>query len=472
MMNKFMDENFLLKNSIAINLYKTYAKDMPIIDYHCHINPKEILENKRFNNITEAWLYGDHYKWRAMRAFGIDEKYITGDVSDYEKFLAYAKTIEMAIGNPLYHWTHLELQRYFGVHEVLNEKTAPSIWKKVNEMLKSDGFRVQEIIKKLNVEIICTTDDPTDSLEYHKKIKDYENFNVKVLPAFRPDKALGIEKEGFVQYVAKLGQVCDKNIDSLSELVEALKIRIKFFHENGCRVSDHALGYVPCIEASEEEVSKIFVKALNGEKAEDCDEDKYKFYLLNFLGKIYSKLGWTMQLHINALRNTNTKMFNKIGPDAGYDTINDSFVARKLTKFLDSLEKENSLPKTILYSVNSNDNYILAAIAGCFQGDGIKGKVQFGAAWWYNDTKDGMLSQMKTLANVSLLSTFVGMLTDSRSFLSYTRHEYFRRILCNMIGEWAENGEVPCGEEPNGMELLGKIVQNISYYNAKNYFRM
>lgn len=462
-----MDEKFLLTNPTAINLFNNYAKDMHIIDYHCHINPKEIFENKKFNNITEAWLYGDHYKWKAMRALGIEEKYITGDAEDYDKFLAWAKTISMSIGNPLYHWTHLELQRFFGVYEVLNEKTAPAIWEKVNALLSGEGYRVRDLIKNSKVDIICTTDDPTDSLEYHKKIKESKDFDVKVLPAFRPDKALVINKIDFTIWVKKLGEVSGKNINDYSTLLEALEIRIRFFHENGCRVSDHALDYVPYLEASKEEVTKIFTKALNGEEVSLDDEKKYKTFTLNFLGKMYSKLGWTMELHLNAFRNANTRMFNKIGPDTGYDAINDSDVTYPLIKFLDSLEKEDSLPKTILYSLNPNDNYTLGAIIGCFQGSGILGKIQLGAAWWYNDTKDGMLAQMKTLSNVGLLSTFLGMLTDSRSFLSYTRHEYFRRILCNMLGEWVEDGEIP-----DDMEFLGKIVQNISYYNAKNYFGM
>lgn len=466
-MKKFMDEKFLLTNPTAINLFNNYAKDMHIIDYHCHINPKEIFENKKFNNITEAWLYGDHYKWKAMRALGIEEKYITGDAEDYDKFLAWAKTISMSIGNPLYHWTHLELQRFFGVYEVLNEKTAPAIWEKVNALLSGEGYRVRDLIKNSKVDIICTTDDPTDSLEYHKKIKESKDFDVKVLPAFRPDKALVINKIDFTIWVKKLGEVSGKNINDYSTLLEALEIRIRFFHENGCRVSDHALDYVPYLEASKEEVTKIFTKALNGEEVSLDDEKKYKTFTLNFLGKMYSKLGWTMELHLNAFRNANTRMFNKIGPDTGYDAINDSDVTYPLIKFLDSLEKEDSLPKTILYSLNPNDNYTLGAIIGCFQGSGILGKIQLGAAWWYNDTKDGMLAQMKTLSNVGLLSTFLGMLTDSRSFLSYTRHEYFRRILCNMLGEWVEDGEIP-----DDMEFLGKIVQNISYYNAKNYFGM
>ncbi len=466
-MKRFMDENFLLTNTTAENLYHNYAKDMPIIDYHCHINPKEIYENKQFKNITEAWLYGDHYKWRAMRAVGIDEKYITGDSNDYDKFMAWAKTVPLSLGNPIYHWNHLELQRYFGIYDVLNEKTAPFIWEKTNSLLSSEGLRVRDIIKKSNVKIICTTDDPTDSLEYHIKLKEDKSFDVNVLPAFRPDKALEINNKGFLQWVKKLEQISQSVIKDYNKFLIALESRINFFNSVGCKVSDHALDYVPYAETSIEEVSLIFSKALNGETISFEEETKYKTYTLRFFAKQYAKLNWVMQLHINAFRNNNKRMFDKMGPDTGFDSINDNNIASPLSKLLDSLEIDNSLPKTILYSLNPKDNYVLATIAGSFQGNGIFGKVQLGAAWWYNDNMYGMLDQMKTLANVGTLSTFIGMLTDSRSFLSYTRHEYFRRILCNMLGEWVENGIVP-----NDMELIGKMVENISYYNAFNYFEM
>lgn len=466
-MKTFMGEDFLLSNDTAINLYENYAKEMPIIDYHCHVSQKEIFENKQFTNITEVWLYGDHYKWRAMRSLGIDEKYITGDSTDYEKFMAYAKTISMSIGNPLYHWTHLELQRFFGIYDVLNEKTAPVIWKKVNALLNGDGYRVRDLIKKSNVKTICTTDDPTDNLEYHLKLKEDKSFDVKVLPAFRPDKGLGINKPGFNNWVEKLGQVSGSKIKNYDDFLLALENRVMFFNQVGCRVSDHALDYVPYMEASKEEVLCIFLKALNGDIISASEEEKYRTYTLIFLGKLYSKLGWAMELHLNAYRNNNTKMMNKMGPDTGYDSINDSKVSYPLSKLLDSLELENSLPKTIIYSLNPNDNYAIGTLLGCFQGNQVAGKIQFGAAWWFNDNKDGMIEQMKALGNLGLLSTFLGMLTDSRSFLSYTRHEYFRRILCNLIGEWAENGEIPAD-----MEMLGAIVQDICYNNANNYFKM
>ena len=466
-MRKFMDENFLLSNNTAINLYHNYAKDMPIIDYHCHLNPKEIFENKKFKNITEVWLYGDHYKWRAMRSNGIDEKYITGDSSDYEKFMAWARTMPMTIGNPLYHWTHLELQRFFGIYDILNEKNAPAIWEKANALLNSEGFGARELIKKSNVKVICTTDDAIDSLEYHIKLKEDKDFDVKVLPALRPDKAFLINNDTFIPWVEKLGQVIGKTITTYDEFLEALESRIRFFHSVGCRVSDHALDSVTYAEASKEELVEIFAKALREGKVSREEEGKYKTAILQFLGGMYSELGWAMQYHIAALRNNNTKMFKQLGPDTGFDSINDGEIAYPLARLLDSLQVNNNLPKTILYTLNPKDNYVIGTMLGNFQGSEVPGKIQFGSAWWFVDNKEGMIEQMKILANLGLLSRFVGMLTDSRSFLSYTRHEYFRRILCNLIGEWVENGEVP-----EDMELLGSIIQGISYNNAKEYFGM
>lgn len=464
-MKKFMDENFLLSNSESERLYHEYSKNMPIIDYHCHINPKEILEDKKFENITQVWLYGDHYKWRQMRTFGIDEKYITGDGSDYEKFLAWAKTISFAIGNPLYHWTHLELKRFFGVDEVLNEKTAPAIWEKVNKQLSSDEFTVRELIKKSNVKVICTTDDPIDSLEYHIALSEDKSFDVKVLPTFRPDKALGINKETFKEWFNKLEEVVGFSITNFAEYLEALKKRVEFFHKVGCRISDNALDFVPVGNATIEEASDIFAKVLKNGKVSFEEENRFRVFVLKYLGKLYYDLNWAMQLHMNCVRDNNSVMFNKLGPDTGFDSLNDTEVAIPLSKLLDSLNKENALPKTIIYSLNPNDNPTIGTLLGCFQGDNIKGKIQFGSAWWFNDHKIGMEDQIKSLANLGMLSTFVGMLTDSRSFLSYTRHEYFRRILCNVIGEWIENGELP-----DDIEHLGQIVSDISYNNAKNYF--
>lgn len=464
-MKKFMDDTFLLSTDTAVTLYNTFAKDMPIIDYHCHLSPKEIFENKTFNNITEAWLYGDHYKWRALRTNGVDEELITGGASDYEKFLAWAKTVPMTIGNPLYQWTHLELQRFFDVHDILNEKSAPAIWDKVNNKLTGPGFGARDLIKMSKVEVVCTTDDPTDSLEYHIKLRDDSDFDVKVLPSFRPDKGLEINQDGYVQWVEKLGEVSENQISSYDDFLSALQSRIEFFHSLGGRVSDHALNTMMYEETTKEEAAEIFLKGLSGEKVTLEEEKKYKSYTLVFLGKQYARLDWVMQYHIHALRNNNTKMFNQLGPDTGFDSINDGQMAKPLSQLLDALAREDALPKTILYSLNPKDNYVIGSLIGNFQG-GTPGKIQFGTAWWFNDQKDGMLEQMKALANLGLFSRFVGMLTDSRSFLSYTRHEYFRRLVCDLIGGWVENGEVP-----NDMELLGDIVQGICYQNAKEYFQ-
>lgn len=466
-MKQFLDDNFLLGNETAIKLYHNYAKEMPIIDYHCHLSPQEIYENKTFKNLTEAWLYGDHYKWRAMRANGAEEKYVTGgeDASDYERFLAYAKTVPNTIGNPLYHWSHLELQRFFGVYDLINEKNAPAIWEKVNAQLSGEGFGARDLINKSNVRVICTTDDPTDSLEYHVKIKEDPSFDVAVLPSFRPDKGLEINRKGFTEWVGKLGEVVGESIDSYEALLNALETRIRFFHSVGGRVSDHALDYVAYAETTKEQAAAIFAKALKGETVSLQEEQQYKTYTLVFIGKLYAELGWAMQFHINAHRNNNQFMLSRLGPDTGYDSINDSAIAQPLVRILDALAAEDALPKTIVYSLNPKDHYVLGTIIGSFQGGGVPGKMQLGSAWWFLDTKDGMIEQMKALANLGLLSRFVGMLTDSRSFLSYTRHEYFRRILCNLIGEWVENGEAP-----DDLELLGGMVQNISYNNAQQYF--
>ncbi|WP_211747449.1 glucuronate isomerase [Paenibacillus sp. Marseille-Q4541] len=467
-MKSFLDEQFLLTNDTAITLFENYAKDMPIIDYHCHLSPKEIYENKTFSNLTEAWLYGDHYKWRLLRANGVEEKYITGDktVSDYDRFMAWAKTIPMAIGNPVYAWSHLELQRYFGVYELINEKNAPVIWEKVNAKLNSGEFGARDLIAKSNVTVICTTDDPADTLEYHVLIKNIPDFHTAVLPSFRPDKGLEINRDGFRSWLTQLEQVAERTIENYGTFLEVLEARVDYFHSVGGRVSDHALDYVPYAETTLEEVVAIFEQARKGEKVSLNDEQKYKTFTLTFLGKLYAARGWAMQFHMNAARNNNTRMHNLLGPDTGYDAMNDSLIAGPLVKLLDALASEDSLPRTILYSLNPKDNEVLAAITGSFQGDGIPGKVQLGAAWWFNDTKDGMLAQMRSLANVGLISRFVGMLTDSRSFLSYPRHEYFRRLLCSLLGEWVEQGEVP-----HDLELLGNMVQDISYRNAQKYFQ-
>ncbi|TWT27757.1 glucuronate isomerase [Planomicrobium sp. CPCC 101110] len=464
-MRSFMDENFLLENDTAVQLYHGYAKEMPIIDYHCHLSPKEIYENKKFKNAAEIWLYGDHYKWRVMRANGIEEELITGSGSDYDKFLAWAKTVPMVIGNPLYNWTHLELQRFFGIYELLNEKTAPAIWEKMNTLLDGEGYAVRDFIRKSKVDVVCTTDDPADSLEYHIKLRDEADFQTKVFPSFRPDKALEINKDGFVDWIAKLQEVSGTTIDSYESFLGVLEARVDFFHSVGCRVSDHAIDTMMYSETDEANAGEHFKRALAGEKVPLEGEKAFKSFTLTFLGKLYAKRGWVMQFHINALRNNNSRMLQQLGPDTGYDSMNDEAIAKPLARLLDSLEKEDALPKTILYSLNPTDNNTLAAMIGNFQGGGIPGKIQLGTAWWFNDTKTGMLDQMQALANIGVFSQFIGMLTDSRSFLSYTRHEYFRRLVCTFIGKWVENGEVP-----DDIEFLGEIVQKISYHNAEEYF--
>lgn len=464
-MKAFMDDQFLLTNKIAVTLYEDWAKAMPIIDYHCHLSPKEIYENKQFANITEAWLYGDHYKWRLMRANGVEESHITGDADDYNKFLAWAKTVPMTIGNPLYNWTHLELQRFFGIHELLNEKSAPAIWEKVNEQLASGRMGARDLIRNSNVKVVCTTDDPADSLEYHQKLLEEGDFEVKVVPGFRPDKGLELNRDSFKDWTAALSESAGIHIDSYDAFLKALEARIDFFHQTGGRVSDHALDQVMFAETTQEEAGAIFKKALNGEKVSVEEEAKYKTYTLTFLGEQYAKRSWVMQYHMHAHRNNNERMFGRLGPDTGYDSMNDEPLAKPLVGLLDALERKGSLPKTVLYSLNPKDNYTIASVTGSFQGGGVPGKIQFGTAWWFNDQKDGMLDQMKALANLGLFSQFIGMLTDSRSFLSYTRHEYFRRLVCDLIGTWVEQGEVP-----NDMDLLGGIVKGICFENAAAYF--
>lgn len=461
---KFMDENFLLRNETAIKLYHDYAKEMPIIDYHCHLSPKEIAENKRYRNITEIWLGGDHYKWKAMRSNGIDEKYITGDAEDKDKFLKWAETVPFTIGNPLYHWTHLELQRYFGIDTLLNPESAEAIWEKCNELLQKEEFTARELIKRSNVKVLCTTDDPIDSLEYHKEIANDSTMDVKVFPAFRPDKAINLNKEGFTDWIKNLGKVVGRDIKNLESLEEALKERILYFDSLGCKASDHAMDPIVFEDGTYEEINIIFTKALNNKELTESDIRKYKTHVMIFLGREYAKLGWVMQLHIGTIRNVNSRMMRSLGPDTGFDTIGDYNFADALAKFLDALDTTGQLPKTILYCLNPRDNEVLATMIGSFQG-GVPGKIQFGSGWWFNDQKDGMIRQMMALSNMGLLSRFVGMVTDSRSFISYTRHEYFRRILCNLLGEWVENGEAP-----NDMDLLKNMVQNICYNNANSYF--
>jgi glucuronate isomerase len=463
-MAKFLDENFLLSNETAKKLYHNYAKNLPIIDYHCHIQQDEILENKQFKNLTEIWLYADHYKWRAMRSCGVDERYITGDANDYDKFLAWAKIMPELFGNPLYHWTHLELQRYFDIYEILNEKNATQIWDKANKILTSGKLNVHDILRKSNVELICTTDDPLDDLATHIKLKD--KTSTKVLPTFRPDRLLNITHENYSQFILRLQDISKIRITNYAQFLEALKSRLEFFASVGTCVSDHGMNYVPYAVTNEDEVNDIFIKAyLNKASIKHEEETKFRSHTLIWLAKEYTRLGFAMQMHMNVTRNNNSRMMNMIGADTGFDAVNDTQIAYPLSNLLNEMDRNNGLPKTILYSLNHNDNYILATLMGCFQGSGTKGKIQLGSGWWFNDQRDGMEEQMKALGNLGAFGAFIGMLTDSRSFLSYTRHEYFRRILCNLIGVAVENGEYPDDEEQ-----LKSLVQNICYYNAKNYF--
>ncbi len=464
-MKTFLDEDFLLETAPARQLFHQYAKQMPIIDYHCHINPKEIFEDRRFENITEVWLGGDHYKWRLMRANGIDERFITGDASPKEKFEKWAETLSVAIGNPLYHWSHLELRRYFGYNGLLNAETADEVWKICNKKL-AEELTVREIIRRSNVEVICTTDDPVDSLEWHDKIAADSTFKTRVIPAWRPDKAMNIEKNEYLAYLKQIEAASQIKIDSFSALMKALTKRLDFFESKGCKLSDHALDFIMYKPASKMEIEHIFASRLNNNDISHEEALKFKTAFMQEMAREYSKRGWVMQLHFGCKRDNNSRMFTKLGPDTGYDSSNNYAPNSQLADFLNSLDRENTLPKTILYSLNDSDNYAITTVMGCFQDGSSVGKIQHGSAWWHNDHIDGMTAQIKNLANTGLLSAFVGMLTDSRSFLSYTRHEYFRRILCRIIGGWVENGELP-----DDMEALGKIVQNISYNNAHNYFK-
>lgn len=464
-MKKFMDQDFLLRSDTAKHLFHDYAENMPIVDYHCHINPQEIYEDRKFDNITQVWLGGDHYKWRQMRSNGIDEKYITGDGSDWEKFLAYAKTLDKAIGNPLYHWSHLELQRFFDYDGILSEKTAREVWDMANKKLAQDDMSVRNLIKKSNVKLLATTDDPVDDLKWHKLLREDDSFDVQVLPAWRPDKAVNINKPDFNDYMDQLAKVSSVEIKTFEDVKKALAKRLDFFAENGCSVSDHGLDYVVYQPASNEEIESIFAKKRNGEELSAREADMYKTALLQFLAGEYKKRNWVMQLHYGCLRNNNTPMFDKLGPDTGYDSISNYAPADQLTGFLNSVESSTGLPKTILYSLNPADDELIGTVIGCFQNSDAVGKIQQGSAWWFNDNKSGMEKQMTSLANLGLLGNFVGMLTDSRSFLSYPRHEYFRRIMANLIGQWVEDGEFP-----NDDELLEPIVKGISYGNAVRYF--
>ena len=457
-------DNFLLKTETAKKLYNA-AKDMPIIDYHCHINPKEIYENRKFENITQVWLGGDHYKWRLMRSNGVDENEITGAADDFTKFLRFAEMLPKAIGNPMYHWCHLELKRYFGFDGILNGDTAKEVYDLCNKKLQSDDMSVRAIIEKSNVKMIGTTDDPVDDLKWHKMLNEDKTFKTIVCPTFRPDKAVNIDKAGFADYIKKLSEVSGIEIQDADDVKEALAKRLDYFCENGCRATDHGLDYVVYEPANRFVVNGIFKKVMNGGKATQFEADQYKTALMLFLGEKIAEKGIVMQLHYGAQRNTNTIMFKKLGADTGFDCISVKNCGEALTGYLNELEKKGKLPKTIIYSLNPNDNELIDTVLGCFQSSEAQGKIQHGSAWWFSDTKSGMENQLKSLANLSLLGNFVGMLTDSRSFLSYTRHEYFRRILCNLIGEWVENVEYP-----NDIKTLETLVEDISYNNAKRYF--
>lgn len=465
-MKQFLNEDFLLQTSTASRLYHEFAKDMPIIDYHNHLPPDQIASNKNFENLTQIWLYGDHYKWRAMRANGIDEGYCTGKKSDFEKFEKWAETVPYTMRNPLYHWTHLELQRYFEVYETLSPKNAKKIYEECSAKIQTPDFSVRSLLSKMNVEVACTTDDPTDSLEHHQAIIQDGTVTTKVLPTFRPDKYILIENPNFSDYVQKLGSVANIEIDSYAELLKALRSRADFFASLGGCLADHGLEQIYAISFTEEAANSVFRKVISKQNISAQEALVYKSAILHALGVMYHELGWTQQFHLGALRNNNSRALRTLGPDTGWDSIGDWAQAQGLSKFLGRLDENDQLAKTIIYNLNPRDNELLATMIGNFNDGSIAGKIQFGSGWWFLDQKDGMERQMNALSNMGLLSRFVGMLTDSRSFLSFPRHEYFRRILCNLLGNEIENGELP-----NDIEWIGQMVQNISYNNAKEYFK-
>ena len=461
-MKAFMDKDFLLSTETARHLYHDYASPLPIIDYHCHLNPQEIYEDRQFENITQVWLGGDHYKWRLMRSAGVDEKYITGDATDREKFQKFAETVGLAVGNPIYHWSHLELRNYFDYAGVLNGDTAEEVWELCNARLQSPDMSARKLITGSNVKALCTTDDPADTLEWHQKIAEDDSFDVMVLPSFRPDKALGIEKADYPEYLKRLG-----DIKSFAQLAEALKERLRFFVSLGCRVSDHGMEAIPYAPATAEEVDTIFRKRLDGTMPTALEEKQFKTALLLELGREYHRLGVVMQLHFGVIRDNAKRVFRALGPDAGIDSIGETASVKELAFFLNALDETGELPKTIIYSLNPNDNAAIETVMGAFQTGEAVGKMQHGSAWWFNDHKQGMIDQMTSLANEGFLAGFVGMLTDSRSFLSYPRHEYFRRILCELLGGWVENGEFA-----NDEKALKTIVEGICVKNAERYFHL
>lgn len=466
MKNNISSENFLLYNELSLYLYHDIAAKLPIIDYHCHLPVQEIADNKKFENLTQIWLYGDHYKWRAMRTNGIDEKYCTGNATDWEKFSAWAETVPYTLRNPLYHWTHLELKNPFGITDrLLNKNTAKNVWDEVNILLSKDEFTTQGLLKHFNVEVVCTTDDPVDSLEYHKKLKD-SGFSVRIIPAFRPDKGMAVENQkSFLVWLDKLQDATGINIINFSNYIEAIRKRHDYFHSVGCRLSDHGIETAYAEDYTVSRINKIFEKILTGKKLTTDEVLKFKSAMMYEFGIMDHEKNWVQQLHIGALRNNNTRLLKALGPDTGFDSIGDFEIARPLSHYLDALDSENKLPKTILYNLNPSDNELIAAMIGNFQDGTIPGKMQYGSAWWFMDQLDGMKKQIDTLSNMGLLSRFIGMLTDSRSFLSYPRHEYFRRLLCSILGEDVEKGLIP-----DDKILLEEMVKNICYYNAKNYF--
>ncbi len=479
-MKEYVGKDFLLETETAQHLYHDFAEDMPIVDYHCHIPQKEIYENRRFENIAQVWLgghmvdengkdyyFGDHYKWRLMRCSGVPEEYITGDKPDEERFEKFAESLEKAIGNPIVHWCQLELKKYFGIDEMLTSKNWKEIWDKCNDMLQNDdNLTVRGLINQSNVAFIGTTDDPIDDLEYHKLLAQDPTISYTVAPSFRPDKAYNIHLDGFVDYIGKLAAVTGKTITTAQDVADALENRVEYFASVGCKASDHGVAYIPECEISYEDANAAFQKAMAGEKVTLAEQESYQLWLIIQLGKMYYKNDIVMQIHYNALRNANTKVFNKLGADTGVDMMDSYDGTHGLRLLLDQLTLEGCCPKTILYSLNSKDFDMLGTLCGCFQEDAsVASRIQLGSAWWFLDTRDGMENQLKTLARLGSLGNFVGMLTDSRSFLSYTRHEYFRRVLCNVIGTWVENGEFPADDD-----LLKPIIQGICYYNAEKYF--
>jgi glucuronate isomerase len=464
-MKKFVDEHFLLQTPTAQKLYHEFAKSMPIIDYHCHLPPDQIANDTQFENLTQVWLYGDHYKWRAMRTNGVNEEFITGNKSDYEKFEKWAATVPYTLRNPLYHWTHLELQRYFGVNDILDATTAKKVYEACTAKLQTKEYSVRGLLRKMNVKVVCTTDDPVDNLEYHKKIKA-DNLDVKVLPAYRPDKAMNVDDAAaFNAYVAKVEAASNTSVGSYSDYLSALKKQHDFFATMGCGVSDHGLEQIYAEDYTENEIKNAFDKIRGGKELSYEENLKFKSAMLVEFAKWDWEKGWVQQYHLGALRNNNSRMLKRLGPDTGWDSIGDFSQGRALARFLNKLDTNNQLAKTILYNLNPADNELMATMIGNFNDGSVAGKIQFGSAWWFLDQKDGMTKQMNALSNMGLLSKFVGMLTDSRSFLSFPRHEYFRRLLCNLFGDEIENGELPAD-----IEWIGKVIQDICFNNAKNYF--